>query len=119
VYIMRDQKPLYTMIASGGLYKNNKSLTPTGTFEIRHDRGDSFYNPKLNEGANNWLSWDDKNIYLFHSVPTKSNGTYNLKQARKLGVKPGSHGCVRLSVPDSRWMVEHIPAGTKVIIKNN
>lgn len=119
VYILRENKRIYTMISSAGLFKKGKSLTPTGKFKIKNDRGDSFYNPELNEGANNWTSWDKENVYLFHSVPTKSNGKYNIKEAEKLGVKPASHGCIRLSVPDSRWLVENIPAGTKVIIKNN
>lgn len=119
VYVLRNGKRIYTMIASAGLFKKGKSLTPVGTFKIKNDRGDSFYNPDLNEGANNWTSWDKHNVYLFHSVPTKNNGKYNVKEAEKLGVKPASHGCVRLSVPDSRWLVEKIPAGTKVIVKNN
>lgn len=119
VYVLRGNQRIYTMLASAGLFKKNKSLTPTGTYKIKYDRGDSFYNPELNEGANNWTSWDKENVYLFHSVPTKSNGKYNIKEAEKLGVKPASHGCIRLSVPDSRWLVENIPAGTKVIIKNN
>ena len=119
VYILRENKRIYTMISSAGLFKKGKSLTPTGKFKIKNDRGDSFYNPELNEGANNWTSWDKENVYLFHSVPTKGNGKYNIKEAEKLGVKPASHGCIRLSAPDSRWLVENIPAGTKVIIKNN
>ncbi|WP_283112987.1 L,D-transpeptidase, partial [Lactobacillus gallinarum] len=31
----------------------------------------------------------------------------------------GSHGCIRLSVPDSKWIMNHIPDGTKVVIKDN
>ena len=119
VYILRGNKRVYTMLASAGLFKKGKSLTPTGNYKIKNGRGDSFYNPELNEGANNWTSWDQENVYLFHSVPTKGNGKYNIKEAEKLGVKPASHGCIRLSVPDSRWLAENIPVGTKVIIKNN
>lgn len=119
VYILREDQVVYTMLASGGIFKKGKSLTPTGTFKITSNRGDSFYNPELNEGAKNWLSWSKQSDFLFHSVPTKSNGKYNKKEAKKLGVKPSSHGCIRLSVPDSRWLMKHIPSGTKVIIKNN
>ncbi|RHW51072.1 L,D-transpeptidase [Lactobacillus bombicola] len=119
VYILRDGQRVYTMLASSGIYKNGKSLTPTGNFKINYNRGISFYNPELNEGANNWTSWDEKDEYLFHSVPTKSNGRYNIPEARKLGIKAGSHGCIRLSVSDSNWLMKNIPYGTKVIIKNN
>ncbi len=66
------------------------------------------------------MSWDpeDANVYLFHSVPTMALGDYNLKEAKKLGRTQGSHGCIRLSVPDSRWLMEHAQPGTKVIIKD-
>lgn len=119
VYILRANKVAYTMLASSGIFKNGKSLTPTGTYKIQDNRGESFYNPKLNEGANYWTSWDKNNVYLFHSIPTKGNGKYNQKEAKKLGIKAGSHGCIRLSVPDARWLMQNIPTGTKVIIKNN
>ncbi|RVU70596.1 MULTISPECIES: L,D-transpeptidase [Lactobacillus] len=120
VYVIKRGHVVYTMLASGGVYKNGKSDTPTGTFEIKEGRGDSFFNQGLNEGANNWVSWDpdDANVYLFHSVPTKADGTYNMKEAKKLGKTQGSHGCIRLSVPDSRWLMENVPVGTKVIIED-
>lgn len=119
VYILRENQVVYTMLASGGFFKNGKSTTPTGTFKIQDNRGDSFYNPELNEGANYWTSWDKDNVYLFHTVPTKSNGKYNRKEAKKLGVNSASHGCIRLSIPDAHWIMKNIPSGTKVIIKNN
>lgn len=121
VYLLRNGKVIYTMLSTGGLYnKKGKSATPTGTYEIRDGRGDNFFNQGLNEGANNWVSWDpdDANVYLFHSVPTTADGEYNLKEAKKLGKTQGSHGCIRLSVPDSKWLMENIPTGTKVVIKD-
>ena len=88
----------------------------TGTFYIEPERGDSFYNASLNEGANNWVSFKDHGIYLFHSVPTDASGNYNVKEAKKLGKTAASHGCIRLSVPDSKWMSENLKTGTKVVI---
>lgn len=120
VYIIKKGRVVYTMLSTAGIFKHGKSLTPTGTFKIRQGRGDNFFNQGLNEGANNWVSWDpdDSNVYLFHSVPTKADNRYNLKEAQKLGRTQGSHGCVRLSVPDSRWFMKHVKPGTKVIIEN-
>ena len=99
-YLLRKGKVLYTMLSTGGIYKKGKSLTPTGTFRIQNGRGDSFFNYNLGEGA-------------------KADYSYNLKEAVKLGRTQGSHGCIRLSVPDSKWIMDHIPDGTKVVIKNN
>ena len=117
-YLLRKGKVLYTMLSTGGIYKKGKSLTPTGTFRIQNGRGDSFFNYNLGEGANNWTSWSPDNVYLFHSVPTKADGNYNMKEAAKLGRTQGSHGCIRLSVPDSKWLMDNIPDGTKVVIKD-
>lgn len=118
-YLLRKGKVIYTMLSTAGIFKKGKSLTPTGTYTIEGGRGDSFFNYNLNEGANNWTSWSPDNVYLFHSVPTKGDGSYNLKEASKLGRTQGSHGCVRLSVPDSKWIMDNIPNGTKVVIKNH
>ncbi|WP_304653454.1 L,D-transpeptidase [uncultured Ligilactobacillus sp.] len=121
-YLMSGDKVIYTMYSSGGAYHHDeetgkyKSYTPTGTFYIEPERGDSFYNASLNEGANNWVSFKDHGIYLFHSVPTDASGNYNVEEAKKLGKKAASHGCIRLSVPDSKWMSENLKTGTKVVI---
>ena len=40
-------------------------------------------------------------------------------ETAKLGRTQGSHGCIRLSVPDSKWIMDNIPNGTKVVIKNH
>lgn len=117
-YIIKRGRIVYTMLSTAGVFKKGKSLTPTGTYTIQDSKGDSFFNYNLNEGANNWTSWDPDNVYLFHSVPTKDDGQYNMKEAKKLGRTQGSHGCVRLSVPDSKWFMNHIQPGTKVIIEN-
>lgn len=37
------------------------------------------------------------------------------KEAKKLGVK-ASHGCIRLAIPDAKWIYENIPQHTKVVI---
>ncbi len=42
-----------------------------------------FYNHKLNEGAKYYVSWKDHGVYLFHSVPTKSDGSINKEEAKK------------------------------------
>lgn len=117
-YIMSGNKPIYTMLSTGGAYHKNKSDTPTGIYYIQEERGDDFYNDKLNEGAKYYVSWKDHGVYLFHSVPTKADGSINEKEAAKLGKSPGSHGCIRLTVPDSKWLAETVPVGTKVVIKD-
>lgn len=124
-YLYDGKKLIYTMYSTGGVYKRDKktgkmvSTTPTGTFYAQSERGDSFFNNSLGEGANYWVSWLNHGEYLFHSVPTKADGTYNTKEAKKLGQTTGSHGCIRLSVPDAKWMSQNLPVGTKIVIADN
>lgn len=89
------------------------SETPTGTFSVSN-RGISFYNSNLGEGAYYWTSFYGD--YLFHSIPF--NQDYEIKQneAEKLGT-PASHGCIRLSMDDAKWIYDHIQDGTKVTVQ--
>lgn len=119
-YLYDGSNVIYTMYSTGGIYQKDpstgkmKSATPTGTFYVQQERGDCFFNQNLKEGANYYVSWKNHGEYLFHSVPTGADGNYNKEEAAKLGKTQGSHGCVRLSVPDAQWMEQNLPAGTKV-----
>jgi lipoprotein-anchoring transpeptidase ErfK/SrfK len=88
------------------------SDTPTGTFTVA-ERGQSFYNSSINEGAYYWTQFYGD--YLFHSVPFNGSREMEPEEAAKLGT-PASHGCVRLAVADAKWIYENIPKGTKVSI---
>ena len=124
-YLMSGNKVIYTMYCSGGLFHKDPNTgkmvsdTPTGTYQIQPERGQSFFNNSLNEGANYWVSWKDNGVYLFHTVPTKKDGSYNVSEAEKLGKQPASHGCIRLSVQDAKWMMQNLKVGTKVVVQND
>lgn len=105
-------KTLYTMFCSTG----DDNGTPRGAFHIQAERGEHFYNPSSKEGANYWTSFLDHGIYLFHSVPVDQTGHYLMRDAHELGRVANSHGCVRLSVPDAKWLNQNVPTKTKVVI---
>ena len=111
------------MYCSAGKYytdpKTGKKVshTPTGNFAVQSERGKTFYNPEAKCGGNYFVSWHDHGSYLFHTVPIDKNGNYIPKEAAKLGKSTASHGCVRLSVPDAKWLYEELPVNTKVVIK--
>ena len=115
VYIMEGGTIVYTMIASTGLDHPADNRTPDGTFYVQRERGLSFYSPKEGEGARYWVSWLHHGEYLFHSVPTDKKGNVIESEARKLGSK-ASHGCIRLTIPDAKWIYENVKFGTKVVI---
>ena len=89
------------------------SETPTGMFTVSQ-RGRSFFNDSLNEGAYYWVRF--YKAYLFHSVPFDKNGQIEQSEADKLG-EPASHGCLRMSVENAKWIYDNIPDGTEVSIK--
>lgn len=111
-YLYDGSERLSSFVVSTGIL-DGESNTPLGDYVIENERGDSFFTPRFGEGANYWVSFKDHGIYLFHSVPTDENGDYIVSEAEKLG-KPASHGCIRMSVPDSKWFYENIPTGTPV-----
>lgn len=118
VYLMNGNNVVYTMYCTAGYYNHGVSTTPTGTFYIQRERGNSFYNAVLGEGANYWTSFLNHGEYLFHTVPTDFRGNYKPYEASQLGINQGSHGCIRLSVPDAYWFMHNVPTGTRVFIEN-
>lgn len=92
-----------------------KNISPTirGSFQVR-DRGKWFYSERFKSGGKYWLLFQDS--YLFHSIPLDKDQNVIIQESQNLG-KKASHGCVRLSLEDSKWMHEHIPNGTPVFIR--
>ncbi|WP_082069400.1 L,D-transpeptidase [Bifidobacterium mellis] len=112
VYVRDGSQLLYTMYASTGM----DDSTPRGSFRIQSERGDHFYNPREGMGARYYTSFLNHGVFLFHSVPTDSSGDYIKEEADMLGVRPSSHGCIRLTVPDARWIMQSVPTGTPVLV---
>jgi lipoprotein-anchoring transpeptidase ErfK/SrfK len=115
VDIMNGGVSIYTMVVSTGLDSPADDRTPVGTFYVQRERGLSFYSAKLREGAHYWVSWLNHGEYLFHSIPTDRKGNIIVSEAQKLGTK-ASHGCIRLALPDAKWIYRNIRVGTRVVI---
>ncbi|MCI1859400.1 MAG: L,D-transpeptidase [Sporolactobacillus sp.] len=114
-YLKEGTRTLYKMIISTGQDNGPDTTTPRGTFYIQAERGKWFFSSKYQEGAKYWISWKNHGEFLFHSVPMDKNGHVLKKDAAKLGEKD-SHGCIHLTIADAKWLYEHLPYGTKVVI---
>ncbi|MBH9979741.1 L,D-transpeptidase [Bifidobacterium sp. W8114] len=112
VYVRDGSQLLYTMYASTGM----DDSTPRGNFRIQAERGDHFYNPSEGMGARYYTSFLNHGVFLFHSVPTDLSGSYIKEEADLLGIRPSSHGCIRLTVPDALWIMQSVPMGTPVLV---
>jgi lipoprotein-anchoring transpeptidase ErfK/SrfK len=84
--------------------------TPTkkGVFTVA-SRGLSF-----GSGYTCWYWTQFSGNYLFHSVLYNSGSMSSIQDGR-LGIN-ASHGCVRLSLSDAKWIYDNIPSGTTVVV---
>lgn len=102
--------PVRAMVCSVGA----KGQTKLGTFQTK-----AKYRWKLLMG-DVWGQYATRIVggILFHSVYYYQNGnpgTLATKEYNKLGT-PASHGCVRLTVLDAKWIYDNCDVGTTVVI---
>lgn len=103
--------PVVSFICSTG------GATPVGTVKIRDKlRWHELMGPC-------WGQWCEHltPTILFHSVPYNSpynNRSLDVRGYNKLGTM-ASHGCVRLTAGDAKWIYDNCAVGTKVNIYNN
>lgn len=101
-----------TMVCSTGLAS---TPTPKGTYTAVGPVVRWGYFPKYDVWAQ--YLYRIKGPYLFHSVlyDEADESTVKWGSVNKLG-SPASHGCIRLSVEDARWIYNNCPAGTTVTV---
>lgn len=89
----------------------NGEETPVGSFSTK-EKGDWFFSDKYEQGGKYWTQITGD--ILFHSLPFAKDKSTILDYTLN---KPSSHGCIRLSIEDAKWIYTNIPKGSKVIIK--
>ncbi len=104
VYVYKNNDLIKTMVCSTGI---ESKPTPMGYYYM-DGKGKYFFSEKYGQGGYYWMNFLD-NIYLFHSVPVDYNKNIIKNEAQKLGEK-ASHGCVRLSMNDAKWLYSNVPA---------
>ncbi len=93
-----------------------KYPTPLGTFELSGRTARWCVFPTWGGGkAQYWTRIDDE--IAFHSVLYAENDEMTLKVSSFTGLgKRGSHGCIRLTVADAKWIFNNVRKGMKVYI---
>ena len=103
--------PVVSFICSTG------GATPVGDFKTKDKlRWHELMGPCWGQ----WCAHITSSI-LFHSVPYNSpynNRSLDVKGYNKLGTM-ASHGCIRLTAGDAKWIYDNCSVGTKVTIYNN
>ncbi|HHX65567.1 MAG TPA: L,D-transpeptidase [Chloroflexi bacterium] len=66
-----------------------------------------------------WYLFMSDGAILIHSLPYTLEGNTKVYQDRELlGVRPSSHGCVRISPEDARWFSAWNPQGVPITISD-
>lgn len=105
--------PIRYMLCSPG---KSTSQTPTGTFEMK---GTRVRNSRFN-GLTVWAQfWSliTGRIYFHSILYNSSNASDYTASYSRLG-NAASHGCIRLTVPDARWIYYNAAPGTVVEIRS-
>ncbi len=99
--------PVRYMLCSTGA----RGHTPTGTFEMKAYR--VRFGKFVNDGVYGQYWSQIYKAFYFHTIlySQKDASTYTSSSYKNLG-KAVSHGCVRLTVPDARWIWYNIAPGT-------
>ena len=102
--------PYRAMVCSTGTGQNP---TPLGTSRL----GSKYRWAKLMGDVWGQYCTVIKGDYLFHSVwyHSRSKNTMSVAEYNKLGTNC-SHGCVRLSTMDAKWIYENCKKGTKITV---
>jgi lipoprotein-anchoring transpeptidase ErfK/SrfK len=106
-------RPAREMVCSTGL---DDTPTPAGTYKATGPVARWCYFPSYGCWAQ--YAFRIKGGVLFHSVlyEQAKESTLLKGSVKKLGQK-SSHGCVRMSVEDAKWIFDHCTAGTTVIVE--
>ena len=114
VFVYSHSRRLITSIpVSTGLLDS----TPTGSFRVFSKSAQTYYTPNPSEKMR-WMVRFTKgrqggNIG-FHGIPYRVTEQGEVPFPTPIGREPSSHGCVRMRVPDAKWLFDNIDLGTPV-----
>ncbi len=103
--------PYKSMICSAGALS---SYTPSGTF---HTQAKYRWHELMGPSWGQWCTRIHGGV-LFHSVfynSRNNNNRLSVSAYNKLG-SPASHGCVRVTAADAKWIYDNCKLGTTVVI---
>ena len=117
----RDEKGEFTVLYKMFICSTGTAGFPSdvGTWTLTGRRALWAQFPKWGGGTARYWTQINENI-AFHSVIYEDYDTEKLKVSsfNALG-RPASHGCIRLTVPDARWIYNNCGEGTQVWIHDD
>lgn len=125
VRVVLDEQRVYVysrtrrLIATMPVSTGTDDTTPVGTFRVFSKSRDAYYAPNPRERMR-WMTRftvgrQGGNIG-FHGIPYRVTKAGEVPFETPLGRAPSSHGCVRMSVADARWIFENLAMGATVSV---
>ena len=111
----KDEKGAYTVPVRYMICSTGTSKTPTPTGKFKMGSGHNRFSKFVTYGVyGQYWSQITRDIF-FHSLlyTQRDANTYTKSSYRNLG-KRASHGCIRMLVPDARWIYYNIAPDTDV-----
>jgi len=115
MYVYEDSEMIRRVPVSTGIPDQDETITPAWEGEVGRFVGTFFAFDVYADEA--WYLFEHYGSMLIHSAPyTVENGAKVYQELDLLGVRPASHGCIRLPPEDSKWFSAWEPQGARVII---
>ncbi len=118
LYIFQNGQLLRDIPASSGLPYSN-TYTPAWEGVVGEYWGTFFAFDVFADEA--WYLYKSDGSILIHSLPytiTQENGPKEYQDREMLGVRPSSHGCIRLSPEDAAWLTAWNPEGVPITVSD-
>jgi lipoprotein-anchoring transpeptidase ErfK/SrfK len=92
-----------------------EKYTPAWSGQVGYYHGTFFSFDVYADDA--WYLFQHDGAILIHSLPyTLENGAKVYQDGMFLGVRPVSHGCIRISPENARWLTDWNPEGAEIVI---
>jgi lipoprotein-anchoring transpeptidase ErfK/SrfK len=114
LYVFEHGLLLRDIPCSTGL-PNDDSYTPAWEGKVGYRVGTFFSFGTFADDA--WYLYQSQGAILVHSLPyTVAEGVKVYQDRAALGVRPSSHGCVRIAPEDAVWLTQWDPEGTLMTV---
>ena len=116
MYVFEDGQLVRDIPCSTGLADSDK-YTPAWSGQIGEYWGTFYAFDVYADEA--WYLYKSAGSILIHGLPYTLQNGYKVYQDRNaLGVRPASHGCIRISPEDAEWFTAWEPEGVSITVSD-
>jgi lipoprotein-anchoring transpeptidase ErfK/SrfK len=116
MYVYQNGAKIRSIPVSTGKPDQESTFTPAWEGDVGRYVGTFFAFGTYADEA--WYLFEHYGAMLIHGAPyIKQDGVKVYQELDALGVRPMSHGCIRLTPDEAKWLTAWGPQGAHVIIR--